>query len=162
MWFVNEVLPIVRARHPGVRLSLVGSRPTPEVRALAGPGIEVTDFVPDEELERRYARARVVVAPLRFGGGMKGKVVEALRFGVPCVTTPTGAQGFGTANEALAVAGTAEDFANDIVALLEDDALWRDRSGRGLAFVRERFSYEALWNVLAADVRATPGAHDAS
>lgn len=162
VWFVNEVLPLVRARHPAVRLSLVGSRPTPEVRALASEHVEVTDFVPDEELERRYAHARVVVAPLRFGGGMKGKVVEAMRFGVPCVTTPTGAQGFGTADGALEVASAPDAFASEIIALLEDDARWRDRSGRGLAFVRERFSYAALWTVLANDVRASREGKDAS
>ncbi len=92
-WFVEAVLPLVRAVRPGVHLVLAGADPGPSVRALAGPGVEVTGYVTDAALTTLYDRARVVVAPLRFGAGVKGKVVEAMRLGVPVVTTTVGAQG---------------------------------------------------------------------
>ena len=59
--------------------------------------IEVTGYVSDQVLTERYQRARVAVAPLRFGGGVKGKVLESLRHGLPCVTTSIGMQGLGDA-----------------------------------------------------------------
>ena len=93
VWFAADVLPLVRAEVPGARLSIIGSNPTSTVRALAGDGITVAANVSDAELAAAYARARVAVVPLRCGAGVKLKVVEALRDGVPLVTTPVGAQG---------------------------------------------------------------------
>lgn len=143
-WFVAEVLPLLRARRPGVRLALVGSSPTEEVRALASSDVEVTGFVSDEELERWYARSRVAIAPLRFGGGMKGKVLEALRHGLPCVTTSTGVQGLGDAAAFLPGIDDAPAMAAHIESLMADDALWREVSAAGLAFIERGFSRAAL------------------
>ncbi len=107
-WFVHEVLPHIRERHPQIHLDLVGSNPSAEVMALAGEGVTVTGFVTDEELAARYGRARVVVAPLALmAAGVKGKVIEAMRFGVPCVTTSAGIQGLAQTDDFLAAADAA-------------------------------------------------------
>jgi len=151
-WFVGEVLPHIRRRHPQIRLDLVGSNPSDEVKALHGDGVTVTGFVTDEELAARYAKARVVVAPLRFGGGMKGKVIEAMRFGVPCVTTSTGVQGLEQTGGFLAAADTAEEFAERVLHLLDDDAAWRQSSAAGQAFVRANFTEEAQWSEFAKEL----------
>ena len=148
VWFVGEVMPLLRAMRPGVRLALVGSSPTDEVLALASDDIEVTGFVSDDALERWYARSRVVIAPLRFGGGMKGKVLEALRHGVPCVTTSTGVQGLGAAGGFLPAIDDAGAMAGRIASLLADDSLWRDVSTAGLAFVEQGYSRAALTRVV--------------
>ena len=151
-WFVGEVLPRIRRQRPQIRLDLVGSNPSDEVKALHGDGVTVTGFVTDEELAARYAKARVVVAPLRFGGGMKGKVIEAMRFGVPCVTTSTGVQGLEQTGGFLAAADTAEDFAERVLHLLDDDAAWRQSSAAGQAFVRANFTEEAQWSEFAKEL----------
>jgi Predicted glycosyltransferases len=151
-WFVREVLPLVRRRRPQIHLDLVGSNPSDEVKALHGDGVTVTGFVTDEELAARYANARVVVAPLRFGGGMKGKVIEAMRFGVPCVTTSIGVQGLEQTGGFLAAADTAEDFAELVLHLLDDDAAWRRNSAAGQAFVRANFTEEAQWSEFAQEL----------
>lgn len=151
-WFVREALPLVRRNHPQIHLDLVGSNPSDEVKALHGDGVTVTGFVTDEELAARYANARVVVAPLRFGGGMKGKVIEAMRFGVPCVTTSAGVQGLEQTGEFLATADTAEDFAERVLHLLDDDAAWRRSSAAGQAFVRTNFTEEAQWSEFAQEL----------
>ncbi|UWX04295.1 glycosyltransferase [Pseudoxanthomonas sp. NC8] len=93
MWLVDQVMPAIWSRYPDLKLSLVGANPTDQVRGLAGPRVEVTGYVSDEELARHYAEARVAVVPLRYGAGVKGKVVEAMQSGVPLVTTRVGAQG---------------------------------------------------------------------
>jgi GT2 family glycosyltransferase len=155
-WLVQEIMPRVWQSAPDTQVALVGSNPSPEVLALADRKVSVTGFVPEAELERRYATARVVVAPLRFGGGVKGKVVEAMRFGVPVVTTPTGAQGLPGAN-GLSVAEDAEGHAEQVLELLGQDARWRNASRVELDYVRERFSITAMERVIG-DVLPVDGA----
>jgi GT2 family glycosyltransferase/uncharacterized coiled-coil protein SlyX len=147
IWFVKEVLPMISAANPSMRVSLVGSNPTPEVKALASAHVEVTGFVSDEELARRYERARVVVAPLRYGAGVKGKVVEAMRFGVPVVTTSIGAQGLDGAP--VAVSDDPAGFADLVLQFLSDDHRWVDQARAGTKFVKERFSIQAMREAIA-------------
>lgn len=147
-WLVQEVMPLVRQARPDVRLSLVGSNPNDEVRSLACDWVTVTGHVSDEELARRYATARVAVAPLLYGGGMKGKVVEAIRWGLPCVTTAVGAQGLSEARGFLAVEDEPSSFARSILRLLDDDPTWRDRSAASLVFARQYLSRDTLWRAL--------------
>jgi len=144
VWFAREMLPAIRAGQPGTRLTLAGSNPTPAVEALAADGIEVTGFVTDEELARRYAAARVVVCPLRFGAGVKMKVVEALHQGVPLVTTTVGAQGLKGLDAAVDVTDRPADFAAAVLRLLTDDQHWILRSEAEAGFMRGRFSPWAL------------------
>lgn len=151
-WLVREVLPRIRATHPDAHLALVGSNPPDRVMALGGEGVEVTGFVSDEELAARYADARVVTAPLRFGGGVKGKVVEAMWHGVACVTTSAGVQGLAAARDALSVSDDPREFATLVCRYLDDDAAWRESSARGQAFVREHYTAAAQWKAFAAEL----------
>ncbi|HIE4563162.1 TPA: glycosyltransferase [Stenotrophomonas maltophilia] len=147
-WLAEAVMPYVWARHPGVKLSLVGSNPTDAVRALASDHVEVTGFVSDEELAQRYGVARVAIVPLRFGAGVKGKVVEAMQQGLPLVTTAVGAQGLNGLTEVVTVADDAESLAAGVLSLLEDDALWLQRSRAAAAYCRSHFSRDALGRAL--------------
>src|SRR5216110_291974 len=83
IWLVRDILPQVKAVVPEVSAVIAGTTPPAAVKGLAGPDVLVTDYVSDPMLERLYRTATVAVAPLRFGAGVKGKVVEAMRFGVP-------------------------------------------------------------------------------
>ncbi len=74
-WFVSKVFPLILKKHPGVRFKIVGSNPTQQIKDLASESIIVTGFVTDEELEKIYHETRVVIAPLLYGGGVKGKVI---------------------------------------------------------------------------------------
>jgi glycosyltransferase involved in cell wall biosynthesis len=102
-----------------------------------------------------YARARVAIAPLRFGAGVKGKVLEAMRLGVPCVATPVGAQGLDDAR-CLAVSSDPAAMAADIARLCSVDDAWMQASRDGQAFIRERFTPQAVWDVIADVVDETP------
>ncbi len=149
-WFVGEVLPRIRAVHPGVPLTLVGSHPAKSVRALSGDGVTVTGFVTDEQLDQYYATARVAVCPLRFGAGVKLKVVEALHHGVPLVTTPIGAQGLNGVDAVCDVAADPASFAAAVVRLLGDDALWVARAEAQSDYIATRFSPDAMRDALVA------------
>ena len=162
-WFVREVLPLIREHHPDVHLFLVGSNPSAAVMALQGDHVTVTGFVSDEELAGQYASARVVVAPLRYGGGMKGKVIEAMRFGVPCVTTKAGIQGLARASGFLAAADDPAGFASLVLGYIADDAEWRRVSAAAQGFVRSDFTEQAQWRAFANELGvSSPGAATAS
>ena len=132
-WLVDSIMPRVWERRPEARLSLVGSNPTAEVLALAGERVEVTGFVDDAELQRRYAHARVAVVPLRYGAGVKSKVVEALQQGLPLVTTSVGAQGLPDVETTCAVADDEAALAGHLLRLLDDDAAWARQCRLGAA-----------------------------
>jgi O-antigen biosynthesis protein len=151
-WFMKEVFPELIKRAPDIHLFMVGSNPPSHIRALAGERVTVTGFVSEEELAAYYRRCRVAVAPLRFGAGMKGKVIEAMRFGLPIVTTPIGLQGLNGASGFVPAAEDAGYMAEAVWRLLADDESWRLQSRRQQEFVRAKFSVEALRDVLKADL----------
>ena len=137
-----------------MHLSIIGSNPTGRVRGLAGDSVAVLADVSDAELAAAYDRARVAVVPLRYGAGVKLKVVEALRAGLPLVTTPVGAQGLPGLSQVVAVEDDAASFAAAVVALLRDDAAWERCSRQQVAFAQARFSREAMTASLLAALEA--------
>ncbi|HET6308834.1 MAG TPA: glycosyltransferase [Rhodopila sp.] len=154
LWFVSEVLPLIRTEVPTARLSMIGSHPTERVRGLEGESVAIRADVSDAELAAAYDRARVAVVPLRYGAGVKFKVVEALRAGLPLVTTPAGAQGLPGLSQVVAVEDDAALFAAAVVRLLRDDAAWEHCSRQQIAFVQTRFSRRAMTASLLAALQA--------
>jgi O-antigen biosynthesis protein len=151
-WMVREVLPLVHRCHPGTVLHVVGSNPSPDVLALADDTVEVHGWVAD--LVPMHQRCRLSVAPLRFGAGVKGKVGESMAAGLPTVCTPVAAEGMGLLDgEHVLVAADARGFADHVVTLLDDDALWCTLSEAGANAITDRFgpaiSRTALQDVLA-------------
>lgn len=144
LWFVHEVLPLIQARHPAAQLVVAGSRPGPRVRALAGVGVLVRADLSAEALRAQYRAARVAVAPLRYGAGVKLKVAEALREGTPLVTTTVGAQGLAGIEHVAAVADDPAGFAAAVADLLDDAGLWRARCAAQLDYARENLTQAAL------------------
>ena len=139
LFIVNDIMPIVWAKSPRTRIILAGYAPPPEVRDLAGERVVVTGQVPS--LEPYYHRARVMLAALRYGGGVKGKVVDALRLGVPVVATSVGAEGIGiTPGDEAIVADTVADLAAAVLMLLDDADRCANLSAAGAALIRRQFS----------------------
>lgn len=151
-WFVTDILPLVKKIRPDVILTVVGSNATPEVMALASDSVSVAGYLSDEELRDLYEKSRVAVVPLRFGAGVKGKVVEAMHFGVPVVATSVGLQGLSALESFMPAADIAADFAEQILVLLADDDSWRERGYAALRHVEDNFSLSAMQRILAMDV----------
>ncbi len=158
-WLVQEILPRILEKHPDIHLSLVGSNPTDAVKRLQGAHVTVTGFVSDDELRRFYAETRLVVAPLRFGGGVKGKVIEAMRFGVPCVTTPAGIQGMPDVGNFLPVAEDPQEYARQVLTLLADDLAWRRVSRAGQTFVKTHYTEDAQWRAFEPEINGASTVH---
>lgn len=143
-WFMDEIFPELQQRLGQVHLTIAGSKPPETITSLASENIDVAGFVSDERLATLYDEASVIIAPLRYGAGVKGKVIEAMAMGVPLVTTPTGAQGLANAEDLMFVAGDAAGFTNAVQRALEDrDEAWR-RASRALDMVNQQYSAEVL------------------
>ena len=131
-------MPLVWPHVPDARVMLIGSEAPPEIYALAGERVEVVGFAP--HLAPYYARARMSVNPLRYGSGVKGKIIASMAAGVPVVTTTIGNEGIGLAHgEEVLVGDTATEIAAHIVALFDDVELlgapgnrWPTRHRRAL------------------------------
>lgn len=149
-WFLARVWPAVRRRQPAARLVIAGRDPDPRVRrAAAQPGVELAGFV--EDLRPLYARARVFVCPLRFGSGVKVKVINALYRGLPVVTSPCGAEGLGV-DDVVRVAETAEQWRHALGQLLDDEAAWTNLARAGRAAARTRLAWDDVLRGLEAAV----------
>ena len=139
VWLVEEIFPKILEKVPDARLALVGSNPTEAVRALASERVEVTGRVSEVELRARYASARLALVPLRAGAGVKSKVVEALREGLPIVTTSVGAQGLEDADNIICVADEADGLADAGTRLLLNDVAWCEASLRQVSYAKGFF-----------------------
>lgn len=104
LWFAGDILPRIRQELPDIKLYVAGSHVTEAIEALKSrKDMEILGFVSDERLDELYRKTAIVVVPLRYGAGVKGKVVEALYHGAVVVTTEVGAEGIPEADEAMAV-----------------------------------------------------------
>jgi len=123
LWFVNDIWPLIIREKNDAQLFIVGSNPTKEIKNLCSfQGVHVIGHV--YETLPYLNLASISVAPLRYGGGMKGKVNEALAHGLPVVTTSIGAQGFNAQNGCeMFISDQPEDFANAVLKLLNDPVL---------------------------------------
>ncbi len=144
-WFYAEIWPRIRAEAPDARLYIVGRDPTPAVLALDGQhGVEVTGAVVDDR--PWIGQADVYILPMRFGGGIRLKLLQALAMERAVVSTPLGAEGVEglVDGEHLALAASAEAFAARTVQLLRDP-LDRARMGRaGRELVVARYDWQVL------------------
>ncbi|UPY35935.1 glycosyltransferase [Sediminicoccus sp. KRV36] len=140
-FLARHVMPLLAERAPDIILSIVGSNPPPSIQALDGGNIRVIGYVPS--LDPVFQQARVFVAPLMAGAGMKGKVLEAISRGVPSVLSTIAAEGIGlTAGHDCWLARTAEEWASAIERLHADEAEWRRVQANAAELARSRFSFQ--------------------
>ncbi len=144
-WFLEKVWPGLAEKHPDWRFSVAGRNMPPEFaeRAARVPGVEVVGEVEDAvSFTNRHA---LLVVPLRSGGGMRVKLVEALALGKTVVSTSIGAEGLEARHgEHLLLADSPEEFARCVEQCLTDQALFDRLGENGMTFVRERYDNCAL------------------
>lgn len=142
--FAQEIFPKVRKAVPRAEFWVVGRNPVPQVRALeALPGVRVTGSVDD--VRPYYAQSKVAVAPFRYGGGTKLKVLEAMALGVPVVATPIGCQGIkATHGQHLFIEEENGAFAQRVIHLLRDNELRRRMAVEARRLVEERYGWKSI------------------
>lgn len=142
-WFVGEIWPTLRAKHPDMKFYLVGRSPTEHMKELArrDKRIIVTGEVAD--LAEYLPRAKVYVCPVRFGKGLRGKVLQAMSAGVPVVSTSLGAEGIAAQNgQSIMLADTAHNMIENINLLLAEPTLRARLCLNGRQLATSRYSWD--------------------
>jgi glycosyltransferase involved in cell wall biosynthesis len=151
LWFAKEVWPEIGARVPDATFWVIGARPPDEVTALSqdGNGIKVIGYV--EDVTPYIRQSALMVVPLRSGGGMRWKILEAFVKGIPVVSTTVGAEGFNVVNgRELLLADTPKDFADAVVRLLQDQALGNELAARARRFAEITYNPPSVYARLDA------------
>jgi GT2 family glycosyltransferase/glycosyltransferase involved in cell wall biosynthesis len=143
VYLVESIMPLIWRELDDLHLKIVGPHTPDEVRALASERVEVTGWV--EEIEPVLDKARAMVAPLRYGAGIKGKITQSIALGLPVVTTTIGAEGIGAADgREMLIADEPAVFAERVVGLCRDDELWSRLSSEGRRLAQREFSVESV------------------
>lgn len=147
-YFIQEIWPLISPRLPEAEFWMAGSNLPEELKALAGERIKAVGFVP--HLDELFSTIKISIAPLRYGAGVKGKVISSLSFGVPCVATPVAAEGMGLVDgENVLLGETPQDFADAVVRIYSDAQLWDKVSLNGLKTIQENYSLQTFERNLA-------------
>ena len=142
IYFCNEVLPLIQREFP-VELWIVGVNPSPELADLEKNGVHITGGVDD--LRPYYEQSAVCVVPLRAGGGTRLKILEAMAFGRPVVSTSIGSEGLDIKHgEHLFIADTPSLFAEYTLRLLKDNKVWQDLTRQARALVVEHYDWDRI------------------
>lgn len=142
-WFMKDILPLVRKEIPDVKVTLAGSHPSAKIKALESEDVHVPGYLSDEELDALYDGSLVSIAPLRFGAGVKGKVVDAMNHGMAVVSTSIGLEGLPGIDNCITPYDDAESFAKEIVRLYKDRDAVRKAYTDNIDYTYRTFGYQA-------------------
>lgn len=145
-WFLKEVFPLVRREAPRASLTIVGKNPPQDfllAAASSAGAIVVTGYVPD--LTPHLEEAALMVVPVRAGGGMRVRILEAFARGMPVVTTTVGLEGIeARPGEDVLIADTPAEFSERVVELLEDEQLQARLSANGRRLAETRYDWQVV------------------
>lgn len=152
IWFYNEIWQIVKQQNPTIKLYIVGKNPDERLQAIAAKDKQIilTGFIKD--VEPYFQKCNVFITPLRFGSGIKVKVINALYRGIPCVTTSIGTEGLKTKDGIDIFSKDGKiDFANAIQTLLTDEIKWNQFSINARETANKYYTWKAvLENIICA------------
>lgn len=149
LWFCGEIFPLIRSQVPGICLNVIGADPPAEIATLHSDHIRILGRLTDTELGLHYGKARMMVVPLRFGAGVKGKVIEALYNGIPLVSTAVGLEGIKGIGQLATPSDTPAAFAAEVVSLYTDFQKLAELSERGAKFVVDNFTLEKTTELMS-------------
>ena len=150
-WFAQEVFPLVRSEIPDATLTIIGKNPPQDLLNLASQSseaIKVTGYVPD--LVPYFEKGGVLVVPVRAGGGMRVRILEAFSRSMPVVTTTIGLEGIDAQPDRdVLVRDTAPDFAQSVIDVLESSNLQDQLSRNGRTFVEKFYDWQIVLQKLS-------------
>ncbi|MBO5057616.1 MAG: glycosyltransferase [Lachnospiraceae bacterium] len=152
IWFADKIFPVILEKYPYLKWHIVGGNAPKEVKSLAGDNIILEGYLSDEELEQLYRKCRMVVVPLRYGAGVKGKIVEAAYYQIPVVTTSIGGEGLDAGIGSFKVEDDEKKLAGLMIELYEDYEQLNQMSDAGKKLIEKYFTSRAAEEVLRLDM----------
>jgi GT2 family glycosyltransferase/cytochrome c-type biogenesis protein CcmH/NrfG/glycosyltransferase involved in cell wall biosynthesis len=158
LYFVQEIFPLVKGQVKDMKFIIIGSNAPSLVLELASEDVIITGHVPD--ISDYFNTCKLSIAPLRYGAGIKGKILTSFSYGLPVVATSIAAEGMGIQDgHDVLVADSVNDFAQKIVALYNNQKLWNHISQNSVQTMNERYSmvavterFKTLFNSLGVSV----------
>ncbi len=142
-WFVKEIFPLVKEKTPEVKFYIAGD-PIKEIESLRRDNIILLGYIKDADLFEYFDNCKFSVAPLRYGAGIKGKIIQSLSYGSPIITTSIGAEGLDLVDgENILIANDPGKFADKVVMLYENEELWNKLSKNSIEIAEKNYSYDA-------------------
>ncbi len=151
LWFANKVLPLIVQELPDIQFLVAGSTMPATIKNLNSNHLVILGKITQSELEQHYSQSRVFVAPLRYGAGIKGKILESLSFQLPIVTTTCGAEGLPNATNFMKIADAPQEFADNIISIYKNQILWQQLSQRGRDFLLNDYSLDRVTEIIGKD-----------
>jgi len=140
-WFMKEVFPQLQEKYKDISLTIVGSNPPPEIAALASTHVTVLSNVSDDTLKKLHDNSKILIVPLLYGAGIKGKVVDALASGVPMVSTSIGIEGLLDISKIIPASDSPVAFRQQLEGLLSSDKTREHLSEKYIKYAKEHFSF---------------------
>jgi len=148
-WFIEEIYPdFLSLVHSNVKLHVAGSNPPIELAKMANENIIIHGMVTDEELKSLYNTVRVIIIPLRYGGGLKGKTLEAIYNGVPFVGTKYAIQGFPEKENIFKSYDDVSSFKDRLLTLYNSEMVWNLEQKKYSSYLNKYFSDECASEIL--------------
>jgi GT2 family glycosyltransferase len=151
IWFVNEIMPILRKTIPGITLNIIGSNMSDEILKLEKNDIKILGHISDEELDKYYTQCRIFVAPLRFGAGVKGKIIESMFKQIPVVTTTIGAEGLPEIEDCIVIEDDPASFADKLINLYNNEILINKLLLNSYNYIQTNFTKDKLKRIIDED-----------
>ena len=153
-WFDASILPRIKARNPNIKLNVVGSNATEEIINICSKeNYNFYGYISDEKLNELYDKSRIVIAPIRYGAGVKGKIIEAMNKNCAIITTDCGAEGIKNAEKFLKIENTAQEFAYAIIKLYDDFDELEKLSFFAKKEINKHFTMESAWDIIKSDFK---------
>ncbi|MDD2523439.1 MAG: glycosyltransferase [Endomicrobiaceae bacterium] len=148
-WFCEYIFPQILLKNNDMKIFIVGYYEKSFINKYSSNNIIFKGNISDKELELLYSSVRISIAPLRFGAGVKGKVVEALCNGVPMISTDYGIEGIPDVESIIAVANDEKSFTDTLISIYDNQKYLENISNLSLKFAKEHFSYQCAFNLMS-------------
>ena len=143
VFIVKKILPLVQKKYPELKVMIAGVNPSVKVLALKSENVMVTGWV--EDMRVCYAKSRIFIAPMHLGTGLQNKLLEAMAMKLPCITSELANNALGAINgKEILTATTADDFANQIISLLDNNQKSQTLSQNGYQFVMDKYNWDKV------------------
>ncbi len=148
-YLISEIFPKIKEKLPEVKLYVIGSNPPQKVRDMCSKSKDVIFLGYVRDIEQYLKKCRLLLAPLRYGAGVKGKITQSMTYGLPVITTSIGSEGISNENgKVLMISDDANEFAGFAIRAYRDKDLWTTLSLNGKKLSEEKFSPEVVGNTL--------------
>jgi glycosyltransferase involved in cell wall biosynthesis len=151
IWFDINIMPLVRQSISNIILYVIGSNVTEKIKNIEKDNIQILGYLDDNALEEYYKKCRICVVPLRYGAGVKGKLLEAMYMQIPVITTSIGAEGLPNIEECLIIENDPENFAKKIINMYNDYHLIEKLVKNSYNYIMKHFTEDNAINIFKED-----------